>query len=239
MPEKVLLVDDEPSLVASLRYTLERSGFEVAVAVDGPAALAAAEAEWPDVILLDVMLPGLDGFEVCRRLRATVSAPIVMLSARDDPVDRVVGLEVGADDYVTKPFSVRELVARVRAHLRREQLRRNGPAAAPERAEQLTGGEVIEVGELRVDVGRRAVLRAGRPLALNRRVFDLLVYMARNPGVVLTRSQLLRAVWADEVDGDSRTVDVHVRRLRRQVEPDPARPRLVQTVRGVGYVLRR
>ena len=236
----ILFVEDEIELARLVVRELEGAGYEVRHAPDASSALRLFGESPPDLIVLDWMLgPPMDGLELLRRLRQTSAVPVLMLTARAEEVDRVVGLEVGADDYVTKPFSVRELVARVRAHLRREQLRRNGPAAAPERAEQLTGGEVIEVGELRVDVGRRAVLRAGRPLALNRRVFDLLVYMARNPGVVLTRSQLLRAVWADEVDGDSRTVDVHVRRLRRQVEPDPARPRLVQTVRGVGYVLRR
>jgi DNA-binding response OmpR family regulator len=236
MPEQILLVDDEPSLRRSLGYTLTRSGFEVQTAADGPSALLAVRRAMPDLVLLDVMLPGLDGFEVCRRLRARTNAPIVMLTARDDPVDRVVGLEVGADDYVTKPFSMRELVARVRAHLRRDatvQAAVGAPVAADDRA------EVLAVGELRVDVGARRVSLGGRPLPLRRREFDLLTYMVRNAGIVLSRARLVENVWDGEVEEGTRTVDVHVRRLRRHLQADAESSAYLHTVRGMGYVLRR
>jgi DNA-binding response OmpR family regulator len=232
---RILVVDDEPSLVASLSYSLGRAGFQVRIATDGPGALTVAREVEPDLIVLDVMLPGLDGFEVCRRLRARTAAPILMLTARDDAMDRVVGLEVGADDYVTKPFSIRELVARINAQLRRAALARGGarPVANPEPR------EVSEVGPLVVDAGRRMATLAGRRLTLKRREFDLLAYLALNAGIVLSRGRLLSEVWADELGEGTRTVDVHVRRLRRHLEVDPALPRLLETVRGVGYVLKR
>jgi len=236
--ERILLVDDEPSLVATLRYALTHSGFAVQTATDGVAALAALKQEMPDLVVLDVMLPGLDGFEVCRRIRAEMQVPIIMLTARDDPVDRIVGLEVGADDYVTKPFSVRELVARVKAHLRREAMLRqqhapDQPASGPS-PQAARPEEILTVGPIRIDVGRRRVSLGGQMLPLKRREFDLLAYLCRNAGIVLTRSRLLANVWGDELDGDSRTVDVHVRRLRRHIGPER-----LQTVRGVGYVLRK
>jgi DNA-binding response OmpR family regulator len=234
--ERILVVDDEPSLIATLRYALTQSGFAVRTAVDGPAALAAVRDEAPDLVVLDVMLPGLDGFEVCRRIRSEAQVPIIMLTARDDPVDRVVGLEVGADDYIAKPFSMRELLARVRARLRREaMLRRMPPPGAADGAPSVPVRleEVLTVGAIRVDVGRRRSWLDGRLMPLKRREFDLLTYLCRNAGIVLTRPQLLREVWADELSTESRTVDVHVRRLRRHLGP------CIQTVRGVGYTLRR
>ena len=231
----MLVVDDEPSLVASLQYALTHQGFAVRTAADGPAALAAVRHETPDLVVLDVMLPGLDGFEVCRRIRAQAQVPIIMLTARDDPVDRVVGLEVGADDYLTKPFSVRELVARIKAQLRRESMLR-GETANEQPAGRLgpPRDEVLAVGGLVVDVGRRRVELDGRVLPLKRREFDLLAYLCRNTGIVCSRSRLLENVWADELAGDSRTVDVHVRRVRRHIGAG-----YLLTVRGVGYVLRK
>jgi DNA-binding response OmpR family regulator len=228
MAESILLVDDEPGLRAAVGYTLAREGFRVETAADGPGALRAARQRPPDLVLLDVMLPGLDGLEVCRRLRAETTAPIVMLTARDGEVDRVVGLEVGADDYVTKPFGMRELVARVRAHLRRGAMAPAAPAA------EAADDERLAVGELAVDVAARRARLGGRVLPLRRREFDLLAHLARNAGVVLTRRQLLASVWDDELAGDTRTVDVHVRRLRRHLGPAS----YLQTVRGTGYVLR-
>ncbi|HEY3108322.1 MAG TPA: response regulator transcription factor [Chloroflexota bacterium] len=235
MGRRILVVDDEPSLVASLSYSLGRAGFQVRIATDGPGALEVAQEIDPDLIVLDVMLPGLDGFEVCRRLRARTTAPILMLTARDDPMDRVVGLEVGADDYVTKPFSVRELVARINAQLRRASILSGeaGPTGRP------PSDETIDVGPLVVDAGRRIATLAGQRLALKRREFDLLAYLALNAGIVLSRDRLLSEVWADELGGHTRTVDVHIRRLRRHLEADPEAPRFLETVRGVGYVLRR
>jgi DNA-binding response OmpR family regulator len=228
--ESVLVVDDEPSLVASLQYALTHQGFAVRTAADGPAALAAVKQQSPDLVVLDVMLPGLDGFEVCRRIRAQAQVPIIMLTARDEPVDRVVGLEVGADDYLTKPFSVRELVARVKAQLRRESMLRDGGAAGrPE-----TRSEVLTLGGIAVDVGRRRAELDGRVLPLKRREFDLLAYLCRNAGIVCSRSRLLTNVWEDELSGDSRTVDVHVRRLRRHLGAA-----YLHTIRGLGYALRK
>ena len=239
MGERILLVDDEPSLVATLSYALGRAGYSVRSAGTGPAAIAAARESPPDLILLDVMLPGLDGFEVCRRLRGETNAPIVMLTARDEPIDRVVGLEVGADDYVAKPFSTKELIARVHAHLRRAAMLRGehapiasvGPSEPP-------GESRIAVGRLVIDVGRRHAALSDRTLPLKRREFDLLAYLARNAGVVLSRRRLVEEVWLDEVDADTRTIDVHVRRLRRHVERDPRTPEYPHTVRGTGYTLR-
>jgi DNA-binding response OmpR family regulator len=232
--ERVLVVDDEPSLVATLRYALTHSGFAVRTAVDGPAALAAVRQEVPDLVVLDVMLPGIDGFEVCRRIRAEAQVPIIMLTARDDPVDRIVGLEVGADDYVAKPFSMRELVARVKARLRRESMLRGGTVVDGESPAGHEPVEVLTLGGIRVDVGRRRAELDGRALPLKRREFDLLTYLCRNAGIVCTRSRLLTNVWADELAGDSRTVDVHVRRLRRHIGAG-----YLHTVRGVGYALRK
>lgn len=221
--KKILVVDDEPTLVATLKYNLERENYHVSTASDGEGALAAARSGRPDLIVLDLMLPGLDGLEVCRILRREMSVPILMLTARDTEVDKVVGLEVGADDYVTKPFSMRELVARVRALLRRSE------AAAVAEAEVLTAGD------LTIDLRRREASRNEAPLPLKPKEFDLLCFFLRNRGKAFSRAQLLSQIWGYEFAGDTRTVDVHVRWLRQKIEDDPGTPTRLITVRGVGY----
>ncbi len=231
MADKVLVVEDEPALVETLEYNLRRQGYEVCTARDGLAALEVARRERPDAIILDIMLPHLDGFEVCRILRREMNAPIIMLTARDEEIDKVVGLEVGADDYLTKPFSMRELLARVKALLRRVRLIRDEMAAQP----VPTGGERLIAGDLIVDLGRQEVLRGGRPLLLKPKEYDLLVYLARNRGIALSRDQILERVWGWDYGGGTRTVDVHVRWLREKIEPDPAHPRRIVTVRSTGY----
>ena len=237
-PPTILVVDDEQSYRDALAVSLRREGFLVQVAADGLEAIDRFETFRPALVLLDVMLPRMSGIDVCRELRAKSRVPIIMLTARDAEIDTVVGLEVGADDYVTKPFSVRELVARVKAHLRREAMLRrqhapDQPASGPS-PQAARPEEILTVGPIRIDVGRRRVSLGGQMLPLKRREFDLLAYLCRNAGIVLTRSRLLANVWGDELDGDSRTVDVHVRRLRRHIGPER-----LQTVRGVGYVLRK
>ena len=217
----VLVVDDEPTLVATLRYNLEREGYRVVTAADGEKALSVARAEHPDLLVLDLMLPVIDGLEVCRILRREMSMPIIMLTARADEVDKVVGLELGADDYVTKPFSTRELLARVRAQLRR--------TATP------SDEETITTGDLRLDLKRREVTRDGTALELKPKEMELLIYLMRNRGRAFTREQLLREVWGYDFFGDSRTVDVHVSWLRQKIEPEPSKPVRLLTVRGVGY----
>ena len=226
---KVLLVDDEPNLRHTLRYSLRQAGYDVAAAATGEEALDLARRENPDVVVLDVMLPGLDGFEVCRRLRTESAVPILMLTARTEEVDRVVGLEVGADDYLTKPFSVRELVARVKAMLRRREMLRQELAAAPAPVESLISDDLV------VDVlGHRATL-GGRPLALKPKEFDLLAFLMRHRGQVVSAEQLLERVWGYADTSDARTVPVHVRTLREKIEADPSHPTRIETVRGVGY----
>jgi two-component system alkaline phosphatase synthesis response regulator PhoP len=222
----VLLVEDELTLVASLSYYLRSNGFNVTTAHDGVTAVHAARSEHPDVIVLDLMLPGMDGLEVCRRVRADSDVPILMLTARSEEMDRVVGLEVGADDYMTKPFSMRELAARLRALLRRSG--RHGGADRP---------APVVVGAIQIDPRGRTVHLRGVELALKPKAFDLLLFLARNPDQVFTRGQLLERVWGYEFDGGSRTVDVHMRWLREKVEDDPAAPRHLLTARGVGYKL--
>jgi DNA-binding response OmpR family regulator len=219
----VLVVEDEPSLASTLSYNLRKDGHNVLTAVDGAEGLRAARAEEPDVIVLDLMLPKIDGLEVCRRLRADSDVPILMLTARGEEMDRVLGLEIGADDYLTKPFSMRELTARVRALLRRSAARIAPNAAA------------IVAGRLRIDPRGRTVLRDGRDVLLKAREFDLLFFLARNAGQVFTREQLLEQVWGYEFFGGSRTVDVHIRWIRAKIEEDPAQPRHLLTMRGVGY----
>jgi DNA-binding response OmpR family regulator len=221
--KKILVVDDEPTLVATLRYNLEREGFAVATASDGESGLSAARANRPDLILLDLLLPVMDGFEVCRILRRETTAPILMLTAKTDEIDKVVGLELGADDYVTKPFSMRELLARVRALLRRAE------TTPPEEV------EVLLAGDLQVDLRRREAWRGGQALALKPKEFDLLAFFLRNRGRAFTRDQLLNQVWGYDFAGDTRTVDVHIRWLRKKIEDVPARPSRLITVRGVGY----
>jgi len=221
--KKILVVDDEPTLVATLKYNLEREGYHVATAADGEAGLSAARANRPDLILLDLLLPVMDGLEVCRILRREMTTPILMLTAKTDEIDKVVGLELGADDYVTKPFSMRELVARVRALLRRAE---TVPAA---------GTEVLTAGDLEVDLGRREASRRGQALVLKPKEFELLVFWLRNRGRAFSREQLLDQIWGYDFAGDTRTVDVHVSWLRQKIEDEPAKPTRLITVRGVGY----
>lgn len=231
---RVLLVEDEASLRSAIAYNLRREGHEVTTAADGEEALLAWAGQAADLVLLDLMLPKLDGFEVCRRLRQVSGVPILMLTARADEIDRVVGLEIGADDYVTKPFSMRELVARVKAVLRRrdllrEELGRSGDGSA--------AGEVIAVGPVRIDVPRRRVTVRGDDVLLKPKEFDLLLHLARHPGQVFTPDHLIESVWGYDALGDARTVRVHVRSLREKLEVDPSHPTLVETMRGVGYRL--
>ena len=230
-PARLLVVEDDEALRDILARRFEDAGYAVETAATGPDALAAVGRTVPDLVLLDVMLPGLDGLDVCRRLRADHALlPILLLTARADELDRVVGLEVGADDYITKPFSVQEVVARVRAALRRsramtERLGAGGAVLA----------ETIEAGGLVIDAGRREVTRDGEPVHLTVREFDLLVFLARHAGRPFTRAQLLEQIWGITYEGYDRTIDSHVQRLRAKVEEDPDNPRIVMTVRGVGY----
>ncbi|MBW5480495.1 response regulator transcription factor [Streptomyces bambusae] len=223
-PARILVVDDDPTVAEVVTGYLDRSGFAVEHAADGPEALLRAEERRPDLVVLDLMLPGLDGLEVCRRLRETGPIPVIMLTARGDEDDRITGLEVGADDYVTKPFSPRELVLRVESVLRRSRAAA-GPAAPR---------TVLRAAGLTADPGTRRATRAGDELPLTLREFDLLAYFLEHPGTAHTREELMRRVWGWDF-GDLSTVTVHVRRLRAKIEDDPARPRLIRTVWGVGY----
>lgn len=233
---KVLVVEDEPALVETLEYSLRRQGYDVSVATDGMAALEVARRERPDIIVLDVMLPRLDGYEVCRVLRQEMSVPILMLTARTDEVDKVVGLEVGADDYMTKPFGMRELTARIKALLRRVRLTREELAHAGATVPAAdVPSERMDFKDLVVDLGRREVRLRDQVVHLKPKEFDLLVFLARNRGIVLTRDLALERVWGWEYDGGSRTVDVHVRWLREKLEQEPSNPTRIVTVRGVGY----
>ncbi|MBI2939983.1 MAG: response regulator transcription factor [Chloroflexi bacterium] len=227
----ILIVDDETNLRETVGYNLRREGHQVLQAADGPAALGAVERESPDLIILDVMLPGMDGFEICRRVRQRSNVPILMLTAKDSEIDRVVGLELGADDYVVKPFSMRELTARVRAMLRRSQLAVTA-AASWERAEP---GTRLEVDGLSIDLLRRRIVCRGEPVHLKPKEFDLLAYLAAHPGRVFTREVLLENVWGYDYAGDTRTVDVHIRSLREKLGESADTPRWIETVRGVGY----
>jgi two-component system response regulator RegX3 len=225
---RILVVEDEESFSDPLSYLLRREGYEVAVADDGPAALDEFDRNGADLVLLDLMLPGLPGTEVCRQLRARSNVPVIMLTAKDSEIDKVVGLELGADDYVTKPFSFRELLARIRALLRRSEAQA-----------EVTEQETVELGQVKVDLAGRRLLRGGEVLPIKPKAFDLLLFLIRNAGHVFTRDQLLERVWGYDYAGETRTVDVHVHWLRAQIEADPANPVLLETVRGVGYVLRR
>lgn len=224
---KILLVEDERSIVEGLKITLEAEGFQVAWAKDGIEAVAAWERIQPDLVVLDLMLPGMSGTEVCRTIRSRSDVPILMLTARDSEVDRVVGLEIGADDYMTKPFSSRELVARIRAILRR----------SPVGGVITQGGTElpVEANGVRVDRARHEVLVDGRSVQLPPKEFDLLATLVEHAGRVLTRNQLIDEVWGSDYVGDTKTLDVHIRRLRLRVEEDPQEPVRIQTVRGVGY----
>ena len=224
------MVEDEPVLLETLEYNLKREGYRVLTATDGRQAVEIARVERPDLIVLDVMLPGIDGFEVCRILRQGASVPILMLTARVDEVDRVVGLEIGADDYVTKPFSMRELLARVKALLRRGRMLREELAA--ERAE---GRERLVFGDLVIDTASRRVYLRGSEVALKPKEYDLLLFLTRHRGMVLSRDLILERVWGWDFIGGSRTVDVHIRWLREKLEDDPANPTRIVTVRGIGY----
>ena len=221
---RVLVVEDEESYSDALAYMLRKEGFEVGLAATGPDALVEFDRAGADIVLLDLMLPGLPGTEVCRRIRQTSNVPVIMVSAKDDEVDKVVGLELGADDYITKPYSPRELVARIRAVLRR--------GIEPDLAPQ-----TLEVGPVRMDVERHTVSVDGADVRLPLKEFELLEMFLRNPGRVLTRGQLIDRVWGSDYVGDTKTLDVHVKRLRSKLEADPAEPKLLTTVRGLGYKL--
>ena len=223
MPDTVLVVEDEPNLLAALKYTLEREGYDALTADNGETGLRVAREKSPDIVILDVMLPALDGFEICRLLRRESSVPIIMLTARGGEMDRVVGLELGADDYVTKPFSMRELLARVRNTLRRS-----------------AGGggrqsEVVVSGNLAIDLAGHTATLNGEPLDMKPREFALIAHLASNRGRAFTRDQILERLWGHDYIGDSRTVDVHVRWLREKIEPNPSKPSRIVTIRGVGY----
>ncbi len=220
---RILVVEDEDSFSDPLSYLLRREGYDVAVADDGTAALEEFDRNGADLVLLDLMLPGLPGTEVCRQLRARGNVPVIMLTAKDSEIDKVVGLELGADDYVTKPYSSRELVARVRAVLRR--------GAEPEVLVPAT----VEAGPVRMDVERHVVTVNNSTVAMPLKEFELLEILLRNAGRVLTRMQLIDRVWGSDYVGDTKTLDVHVKRLRSKIEPDPAQPRHLVTVRGLGY----
>jgi DNA-binding response OmpR family regulator len=230
MPDSstILLVDDEDAVQKLLAYPLERDGFRVLQARDGEEALDLFDDQRVDLVVLDLMLPKLDGLEVCKRLRAASDVPIIMLTARGDELDKVLGLELGADDYITKPFSIREFRSRVRALLRR--------AAAPRRLG--IDGEVLEAAELRIDPARRTVELRGEPVQLTYVEFELLRAFASSPGRVFSRDMLLRALWGDSAYREPRTIDVHVRHLREKLERDPREPEYLLTVRGVGYRFR-
>ena len=220
---RILVVEDEESFRDALSYMLRKEGFEVHLAETGPAALEAFDRHGADLVLLDLMLPGLSGTEVCRALRARSTVPVIMLTAKDSEVDKVVGLELGADDYVTKPYSTRELVARIRAVLRRH--------GEPDDLVPAT----VEAGPVRMDVDRHVVSVGGSVVAMPLKEFELLEILLRNAGRVLTRGQLIDRVWGSDYVGDTKTLDVHVKRLRAKIEPDPAAPKHIVTVRGLGY----
>jgi two-component system response regulator VicR len=227
---KILVVDDELPIADILAFTLQKEGFEVVAVHDGEAAIDAAFREQPDLVLLDLMLPKKDGFAVCRAIRQFSSMPIIMLTAKDTEVDKVFGLELGADDYVTKPFSTRELIARVRANLRRVQ--------APDPLIRNPSGE-ITIGSLAINSATYEVYKGNAAVDLTHREFELLYYLAKNRGRVLTREHLLQEVWGYDYAGDVRTVDVTIRRLREKIEEDPSNPQYILTRRGVGYMMRR
>jgi DNA-binding response OmpR family regulator len=227
MTNKILIVEDDPNLLETLQYNLKKESYDVVTAADGELALEAARKEKPDLILLDIMLPKLSGFEVCRILRKEMTTPIMMLTAKVDETDKVVGLEIGADDYITKPFSMRELIARVRAMLRRTQITETLPIQ----------DKTIRIGDIKVDIDRHQVLQKDVILDLKPKEFELLVFLAKNRGIVFSREQLLEKVWGYEYAGDTRTVDVHIRWLRQKIEVDPGNPEYLITIRGTGYKL--
>ena len=226
--KKVLIVEDDHNLLDTLVYNVKKEGYDVVTSTDGEAAIVSAREEKPDLIILDIMLPTLNGLEVCRILRKEMTTPILMLTARNEEVDKIIGLEIGADDYMTKPFSMRELIARLRAMLRRADMtvsRLDSP------------GKTITTGTLEIDAERHRITDSGKELELSPREYDLLVFLAINKGFVFTREQLLEKVWGYDFAGDTRTVDVHIRWLRQKIEVDPSRPEKLLTVRGAGYKL--
>lgn len=222
--KRILLVDDDEALIASLGAGLRDEGYAVSAAGNGEQALSALQDEHHDLVILDLMLPGMDGMAVCRMIRRSLPIPVIMLTAKGDDVDKVIGLEVGADDYITKPFNFRELLARIKSALRR-----------PEMEGYATDEVVVVIGDLRVDMERREVRRGGQVVPLPLKEFELLALLARHPGRVFERDDLLARVWGDDFYGDEKTLDVHIRRLRAKIEPDPSDPTFIQTVRGVGY----
>lgn len=225
---RILVVEDEETLAEAISFLLSKEGFDVAVAATGPEAIEIFDKSGADLILLDLMLPGLSGTEVCRQIRTKSSVPIIMLTAKDSEIDKVVGLELGADDYVTKPYSSRELIARIRAVLRRGEI-------------QDAGGDesTLEVGPVRMDTDRHIITVNGEQVAIPLKEFELLEFLMRNAGRVLTRVQLIDRVWGSDYVGDTKTLDVHIKRLRAKIEKDPANPEFIQTVRGMGYKMER
>ena len=226
--DKILIVEDDANLLATLKYNLQKDGYDVVTAVDGAEAIETARKEKPDLIILDVMLPTINGFEVCRVLRKEMTVPILMLTAKAEEMDKVVGLEIGADDYMTKPFSMRELLARVRAMLRRTRM------TVSESTEEET---VLRIKELEIDPARHRVSLGETALDLTPKEYDLLAFLAKNKGFVFNREQLLEKVWGYDYAGDTRTVDVHVRWLRQKIETNPQKPEYLITIRGTGYKL--
>lgn len=225
MSQKVLIVDDEKAIVDILSFNLKKEGYEVVTAYDGEEGYDKALKEVPDLILLDIMMPKLDGLQVCRKLREKINTPIIMLTARAEEVDKVLGLELGADDYVTKPFSVRELMARVKANLRRKVID----------VQESTNKNVLKLGDLQIDTDRYEVIKAGDVLELTLREYELLKFLATQKGQIFSRESLLEQVWGYEYYGDVRTVDVTIRRLREKVENIPSKPEYILTKRGIGY----
>ena len=225
---RIRVVEDEETLAEAISFLLSKEGFDVAVAATGPAAIESFEKSGADLILLDLMLPGLSGTEVCRQIRTKSSVPIIMLTAKDSEIDKVVGLELGADDYVTKPYSSRELIARIRAVLRRGELQDTD-----------IEGTTLEVGPVRMDTDRHIISVNGEVVAIPLKEFELLEFLMRNAGRVLTRVQLIDRVWGSDYVGDTKTLDVHIKRLRAKIEKDPANPEFIQTVRGMGYKMER
>ena len=223
MSNKILIVEDDPNILEALKYNLGKEGYDTLMAVDGVQAVDMARANKPDLIILDIMLPEMSGFEVCRILRKEMAVPIIMLTARDDEIDKVIGLDLGADDYMTKPFSIRELMARIRALIRRMEIQ----TVIPETPRKF--------GDIEIDILHHTIKRAGVALNLSPKEFDLLAFLTANKGLVFSRDQLLEKVWGYDYSGDTRTVDVHIRWLREKIEDNSEEPKRLITVRGVGY----